>query len=143
MQQLEGVQSLRDFDERITLHYMGFSGADDYYDKASAMHVLDRIAIPTLVIHADDDPYVLISEASRHKLHENPNVVFLNPQYGGHVGFIADSNGTGDDGYWAERKIARVLCLDRTTLMDTLYGPFRVPRQRKWDSLRPEVKLHN
>jgi len=105
VQQLEGVQSLRDFDERITSHYMGFSGADDYYDKASAMHALDRIAIPTLVIHADDDPYVLISEASRHKQHENPNVVFLNPQYGGHVGFIADSNGTGDDGYWAERKI--------------------------------------
>jgi hypothetical protein len=102
---LNGVRSVRDFDEHITAHYMGFAGADDYYDKASSMHVLDRIAIPTLVIHADDDPFVVISEASRSKLHENPHVIFLNPRHGGHCAFLARPNGAGDDGRWAERKI--------------------------------------
>ena len=52
---------MRDFDEHITARYMGFTGAADYYDKASSSHVLDRIAIPTLVIHSDDDPFIVIS----------------------------------------------------------------------------------
>ena len=50
---LNNVRSVRDFDEYITARYMGFAGAADYYDKASSSHVLDRIGIPTLVIHSE------------------------------------------------------------------------------------------
>jgi len=112
---LDGVRSVRDFDEHITARYMGFQGAADYYDKASSMHVLDRIAIPTLVIHADDDPFVAIGEESRRKLNENPNIVFLNPPHGGHCAFLAAPDGAGDDGRWAERKIIDFLArIDRS-----------------------------
>ena len=102
---LERVRSVRDFDEHITARYMGFCGADDYYDKASSMHVLDRIAIPALVIHADD-PFIVISEASRRKLEANPKITFLNTRRGGHCAFLAAPSRDGsDDGHWAERKI--------------------------------------
>jgi predicted alpha/beta-fold hydrolase len=107
---LKNVHSVRDFDEHITARYMGFEGAADYYDKASSSHVLDRIAIPTLVIHADDDPFVVVSAESQRKLAENPHITFLRTRHGGHCAFIGEPSADGrDDGRWAERKIIEVL----------------------------------
>ena len=110
---LEHVRSVRDFDEHITARYMGFCGADDYYDKASSTHVLDRIGIPALVVHADDDPFIVISDATRRKLQANPRITFLNTRRGGHCAFLAARSRDGmDDGHWAERKIVEFLaCL--------------------------------
>ncbi len=107
---LKHVRSMRDFDEHITARYMGFAGAADYYDKASSSHVLDRIAVPTLVIHADDDPFIEISAESQRKLLDNPNVTFLSTRHGGHCAFLAQPSADGlDDGRWAERKIIEFL----------------------------------
>src|SRR6202789_748675 len=47
-----GVYSLRDFDDRITALYSGFTSADDYYTRAAAARVLERIAVPTLILHS-------------------------------------------------------------------------------------------
>ncbi|MDR3764879.1 MAG: alpha/beta fold hydrolase [Acidobacteriota bacterium] len=106
---LKGVYSVRTFDDRITSRYMGFQNADDYYDKSSSMHVLDKIARPTLVIHAADDPFVAISAESRRKLEENPQIAFLPTAHGGHCAFLArPMNGDGD-GRWAEAKIIEFL----------------------------------
>lgn len=106
---LKKVHSVRDFDEHITARYMGFAGAEDYYDKASSRHVLDRITIPTLVIHADDDPFVVLSAESLHKLRENPKITFLHTKQGGHCAFLAQPMNGNDDGRWAERKIVEFL----------------------------------
>ena len=105
---LRGVHSVRSFDEKITAHYMGFEGAEDYYDKASSSHVLDRIALPTQVIHAEDDPFIILSPDTRRKLRENPYVQFLMTAHGGHCAFISDAC-NGDDGRWAERKVIEFL----------------------------------
>ena len=43
-----GIRSLREFDDRITALYSGFTSAQDYYDRAAAARVVDRIAVPTL-----------------------------------------------------------------------------------------------
>ena len=43
---MRGVRTLRDFDDRVTAHYCGFTGADDYYERAAAANVIDRIARP-------------------------------------------------------------------------------------------------
>ncbi len=106
---LKGVYSVRDFDDHITARYMGFANAEDYYDKSSSSHVLDRIAVPTLVIHAADDPFVVISEASRRKLEANPHIDFLPTAHGGHCAFLAESTNGDGDGRWAERKIIEFL----------------------------------
>jgi predicted alpha/beta-fold hydrolase len=107
---LKNIHSVRDFDEHITARYMDFAGAEDYYDKSSSSHVLDRIAIPALVIHSNDDPFVVMSAKSQRKLEENPKVTFLHTKHGGHCAFLAEASKDGsDDGRWAERKIVEFL----------------------------------
>ena len=105
-----GIHSLREFDDRITAFYSGFSGADDYYYRAAAARVLDRIAIPTLILHALDDPFVRISHEAREKISANPNVAMIETRHGGHCAFLAAPDpSTGYDGYWAERTLLRFL----------------------------------
>jgi predicted alpha/beta-fold hydrolase len=106
---LRHVHSVRDFDEHITARYMGFTGAADYYDKASSSHVLEQITAPTLVIHADDDPFVVISAESQRKLEQNPMITFLHTRHGGHCAFIGEPGAEAGDGRWAERKVVEFL----------------------------------
>jgi predicted alpha/beta-fold hydrolase len=98
-----GIGSVREFDDRITALYSGFQSADDYYFRAAAALVLDRIAVPTLVIHAADDPFIRFTEATRSKITANLHIQWLETTHGGHCAFLATPNKrTGDDGYWAE-----------------------------------------
>jgi len=103
---LRGVKTLRDFDDRVTAYYCGFAGADDYYDRAAAAHVIDRIARPTLVIHAANDPFIRILPGARQALLSNPNIVYIETEDGGHCAFVGERDGdAAHDGRWAEREV--------------------------------------
>ena len=105
-----GIRSLREFDDRITALYSGFTSADDYYNRAAATRVLDRIAVPTLILHALDDPFVRLSDESREKMNANPNITLMESRHGGHCAFLAEPDGpSGYDGYWAEHTLLRFL----------------------------------
>ncbi len=104
---LRGLRSIRDFDEQITARYCGFAGAQDYYDRAAAANVLERIAVPTLVLHADDDPFIRVLPATRQKLLNNPHITYIETVSGGHCAFLAEPNGY--DGRWAEREAVRFI----------------------------------
>jgi predicted alpha/beta-fold hydrolase len=104
----DGLVSLRDFDERITAFYSGFTGASDYYFRASAARVLDTIAAPTLILHAADDPFVRITPESRAAIAANPRITLIEPAHGGHCAFLATPHGD-DDGYWAESTLLQFL----------------------------------
>lgn len=104
---LKKARSIRDFDEYITAKYMGFESAEDYYTKASAARVVDRIAVPTLVIHSKDDPFIAISPETDAKLEGNPHIAYVRTQHGGHCAFLEDENGY--DGRWAEQQIVEFL----------------------------------
>ena len=106
---LHGICSLRDFDDKITAYYCGFTGATDYYDRAAAAHVVDRIAVPTFILHAANDPFIRILPETRRKILSNPKIVFVETEDGGHCSFLADPNGTGDDGRWAEFQVVEFL----------------------------------
>jgi len=98
-----GIGSVRDFDDRITALYSGFRSADDYYHRAAAARVLDRITVPTLVIHAADDPFIRFTAESRAKITANQHIQWLETTHGGHCAFLATPyKSTGNDGYWAE-----------------------------------------
>ena len=103
LSRLRKVATLRDFDDKVTAYYCGFTGADDYYARAAAALVLDRIAVPTLILHAANDPFIRILPESRRKILANPNITFVETEDGGHCSFLADPD--GDDGHWAERQI--------------------------------------
>jgi uncharacterized protein len=105
-----GIRSLRELDDRITALYSGFAGADDYYYRAAAARVVDRIAVPTLVLHALDDPFVRITDESCSKLEANPNIRLITTHHGGHCAFLAQPDAdSGYDGYWAEHTLLRFL----------------------------------
>jgi predicted alpha/beta-fold hydrolase len=103
---LRGVSTLRKFDDRITARYCGFTGADDYYARASASNVIDRIAVPTLVIHAANDPFIRLQPETRQRILANPHITYIETEDGGHCAFLAERDGTpADDGHWAEREV--------------------------------------
>jgi predicted alpha/beta-fold hydrolase len=105
---MRGVTSLRDFDDRVTAYYSGFAGASDYYARAAAANVIDRIAVPALILHAANDPFIRILPETRQKIRANPNITFHETQDGGHCSFLADAV-NGDDGCWAETRILQFL----------------------------------
>jgi len=106
---LRGVASLRDFDDKITAYYSGFVGAADYYARAAAANVVERIAVPTLILHAANDPFIRIIPETRRKILANPNIRFVETPDGGHCSFIANPDGNKNDGYWAEQQVVNFL----------------------------------
>ncbi len=110
---LRGIRSLREFDDKVTAYYCGFTGVDDYYDRASAAHVVEQIAVPSLVLHAANDPFVHITAETRRKISSNRNITFVETADGGHCAFVGapvgSSDGRYDDGYWAEHEIVNFL----------------------------------
>ena len=106
----DNIGSLREFDDRITAQYSGFSGADDYYFRAASARVLHDIAVPTLILHALDDPFIRLTPASRAALRANPYITLLEPTHGGHCAFLAQPDlSRGYDGYWAEHTALKFL----------------------------------
>ncbi|HYL16852.1 MAG TPA: alpha/beta fold hydrolase [Terriglobales bacterium] len=101
------LTSLRDFDDKVTAYYCGFAGAEDYYQRSSASRVVDRIAVPTLIVHAANDPFIRITPETRARIAANPHIMFHETDDGGHCSFLAEPNGY--DGRWAERQVVNFL----------------------------------
>jgi uncharacterized protein len=102
-----GLRTLREFDDKVTAHYCGFAGAQDYYERSSASRVVDQIAVPTLILHAANDPFIRITPETRARIAGNPHITFLESEDGGHCSFMADPNGY--DGRWAESRVVDFL----------------------------------
>jgi len=101
---LRGVWTIRRFDDLITAPHMGFRNVAHYYERASALPFIERIAVPTLIVHAKDDPFIPFAPFERREVTANSNVALIAPNHGGHVGFIA-ATGEGESRFWAEAMI--------------------------------------
>jgi predicted alpha/beta-fold hydrolase len=97
------IWTIRGFDECYTAPHHGFAGASDYYYRASAMRTIDRIAIPTLIVTAEDDPFVPSAPFRDPRVAGNPHIRTIITRHGGHCGFVSEPNGY--DGYWAEKMV--------------------------------------
>lgn len=104
LERLAAIRTVREFDDAYTAPYFGFRSAEDYYYRASSLRIIDRIALPTLVITAEDDPFVPSQPFSDPKLRGNSHIHLQVCEHGGHCGFVGPSSGS-DDGYWAENQI--------------------------------------
>lgn len=110
---LRRVRTVREFDETYTAPHHGFNGASDYYYRASAMRVIDKIRVPALIMTAADDPFVPPEPFRDPAVTGNPNITVVITEHGGHCGFIEHvASGFSRkehpyDGYWAEREIVR------------------------------------
>ncbi len=104
------IRSLRDFDEHINAVYAGFTGADDYYHRAAAARVLDRITVPTLILHSADDPFIRLTAESHAMIAANPHITLIETRNGGHCAFLDQPDkARAYDGYWAEHTLLRFL----------------------------------
>lgn len=107
---LRGVWTIRKFDDLYTAPHNGFRDVAQYYERASALQFIPRITVPTLIIHAKDDPFIPSVSFERPEVMNNPNVTVLATDHGGHVGFIS-ANGEGESRFWAEAMIVKFVSL--------------------------------
>ena len=98
------VRTVRQFDERYTAPLGGYRDAADYYERASSLGAVARIRIPTLVVHAADDPLIPVLPLRDPLVAGNPNVLLVVTERGGHVGFIA-ARARAEDRHWAENRV--------------------------------------
>ena len=76
--------------------------------------MLPVIAVPTLLIHATDDPFVPITDRVREAAARNPLVRLIETPQGGHVGWVAADLGrdaVAEDRHWVENRVVDFLRL--------------------------------
>ena len=97
------TRTIYQFDDRVVAPRNGFSGAQDYYRRCSAGQFLSEVKVPTLIIHALDDPWIPARGYLDVDWDANPYFTTLLPEAGGHVGFH-DADGT-----WHNRVAGRFI----------------------------------
>jgi hypothetical protein len=100
---LNKIRTMRQFDEQIVARYGGFMGADDYYRGVASSNWVQDITVPTLILHALDDPFIRMTPETRNKLLANSRVRLVETRHGGHCAFLSPE--PGDAGFWAERTL--------------------------------------
>jgi predicted alpha/beta-fold hydrolase len=103
VQNLATLRSFRDFDEYVTAPLHGFDGADHYYTVSSSRQYLKGIVVPTLLLHARDDPF-MTEKAIPGKKEIPESVVMEVSPHGGHVGFVGGA-WPWRARYWLEERI--------------------------------------
>jgi uncharacterized protein len=104
------IRTVREFDDAITAPCFGYRDAQEYYDTASARKVVAQIRVPTLMIIAQDDPFVPYESFLAALVEENPAIRLVAPEHGGHCGFISSHGGA--ERFWAEQRIVD-FCAER------------------------------
>lgn len=102
---LSRARTVRDYDEIVVVPMFGFDDAYDYYRRASAGPGLGRIRVPTLLVHAEDDPMVP-GFTVRPWLREKPlSIEVAWSREGGHVGWYAGFDEDRWVNTWAMRRV--------------------------------------
>ena len=90
LSQINKLNTLWEFDDLLTAPLHGFKNVHDYYEKASCRQYLKSVQVPTLLVHALDDPFMVpevVPQAS--ELSGLIQTAFV--PVGGHVGFVSGS----------------------------------------------------
>jgi uncharacterized protein len=123
------LRTMREWHEAITAPACGYRDADDYYDRASALRVVDQIRVPTLILAAQDDPIIPIATFQDPRIVGNSFITLVTPEHGGHCGFV--SQNTGDERFWAEPRV-----VEFCTQHSTISNPQQSKRESRLSMLR-------
>jgi len=93
----------RDHQGHLRQQANGFTDAKDYYTKASSIRVSSYIRVPTLIIHSQDDPFIPFAPLKAREFSDNPYLMIVSPERGGHVAFVSGKSQDGDR-FWAENR---------------------------------------
>jgi len=97
------LKNFWEFDNAYTAPVHGFSSAYDYYNKNSSRRYLKNITVPTLIIHAKDDPF-MTPQVIPSKQELSPAITMEIYPHGGHIGFVSGT--IFHPKYWLEKRIA-------------------------------------
>ena len=87
------ARTVREYDDRFISPRYGFRGADDYYELCTPLSYMPEIRVPTLVLAASDDPWIPAGYYRDFKWSDNPSLLAVMAEGGGHLGFhSADSD---------------------------------------------------
>jgi predicted alpha/beta-fold hydrolase len=86
---VRACRSFAAFDERVTAPLFGFAGAADYWTRSSSAPLLPGVRRPTLLLSAEDDPFIPPHALPRAAVAANPALRARFSARGGHVGFVA------------------------------------------------------
>jgi uncharacterized protein len=100
-QNLSAIRNFYDFDTQYTAPLHGFASAEDYWEKASSLPLLNSIKCPALLISAQDDPFLSKESFPTSLANSHPHLFLDSPDHGGHVGFLSSPLGKL---YWSERR---------------------------------------
>ncbi len=104
---LTKIDSFWQYDEQVVARLHGFNDVHHYYQHASSRQYLKSITVPSLIIHAVDDPFMTPAVIpTENEL--SPHVQLELAQRGGHVGFIAGRIPLKPV-YWLEQRIPAFL----------------------------------
>jgi len=102
---VRSARNCYEFDDRFVAPRNGWRSADEYHEVNSAVRFMDRIHVPTLVIHALDDPWIPADAYLSFDWSSNPCLTPLLPRHGGHVGF----HGAGGSDPWHDQCLLEFL----------------------------------
>jgi predicted alpha/beta-fold hydrolase len=128
LSEIGSVRTIRDFDNQFTAPAYGFADADDYYQRESSIPLIDRIRIPTLIIHAEDDPFIPFAPLRHPSVVENPYILLIATKWGGHVAFVAERK-DGEDRFWAENRVVQFCTMAKERLGKGDEVGYRVNKQ--------------
>ena len=85
---LSSIRTFSEFDTSFTAPFHGFTSVDEYWERSSSLQFLPSITVPTLIISAQDDPFLSLGCFPHTISRSNENILLETPKHGGHVGFI-------------------------------------------------------
>lgn len=86
---VRAARTIRAFDELVTAPLNGFDDARDYYDRCSSASYLKGVGVPSLLLHATDDPFLPPDAIPQRAVSLNPHLTLDLVPSGGHVGFMS------------------------------------------------------
>jgi uncharacterized protein len=105
---LRSMRTVREFDEFYTAPDGGYGSAAHYYDRSGARHVLHNIRVPTVILTAQDDPFIPSSMFNTPAITGNPSINLVVTDSGGHCGFFQRRQ-NHEDHYWAENRLIEMI----------------------------------
>lgn len=89
VQTVKNCKTFGVFDREVTARLNGFRDEVHYWSDSSSSRYLKNIRVPSLLIHAADDPFFPAQYFPHSELAGHPYLESLMTQQGGHLGFMA------------------------------------------------------
>ncbi len=99
------ARTIRDYDAGYIAPRYGFGTVERYYADCSALRFMPAVRVPTLIVHARDDPWIAPEPYERFRWARAPALIPCLHDSGGHVGF----HGRGSRATWHDRHILALL----------------------------------